>query len=161
MEIKVKDISGTPRSFFFFFLGLHPKNVEVPGLGVESVLWLLAYATATVMQDPSRICGLHHSPWQRWILNPLTKARDRTQVFMDTSQVLNPVSHNGNSLTHLNTDCILIKIALSKLELCFRRKCPHLQEINGILSCLCPSKGAGKPLGRTAFAPCAPRLRGS
>ena len=29
--------------------------------------------------------------------NPLSEAKDQTHVLMDTSQVLNPVSHNGNS----------------------------------------------------------------
>ena len=33
------------------------------------------------------ICDLHHSSWQRWILNPLNEARDQTGVLMDTSQV--------------------------------------------------------------------------
>ena len=39
--------------FFFVFLGPHMKHMEVPRLGVELELWLLAYATATAMQDPS------------------------------------------------------------------------------------------------------------
>ena len=37
-------------------------------------------------QDPSFICNLHHSSQQRLILNPLSEARDRTCVLMDTSQ---------------------------------------------------------------------------
>ena len=47
--------------------------MEVPRLGVESELQLLAYSTATAMPDSRRICDLHHSAWQRWILNPLAK----------------------------------------------------------------------------------------
>ena len=31
--------------------------------------------------------GLHHSSRQRWILHPLSKARDRTYVLMDASQI--------------------------------------------------------------------------
>ena len=31
---------------------------------------------ATAMPDPSRVCELHHSSWQHWILNPLSEARD-------------------------------------------------------------------------------------
>ena len=31
------------------------------------------------MQDLSRICNLHHSSWQRQILNPLSVARDQTR----------------------------------------------------------------------------------
>ena len=32
----------------------------------------------------SRICHLHHSLWQHWILNPLSKARDRTCILTET-----------------------------------------------------------------------------
>ena len=78
-------------SFFFFFffcsLGPHPQYMEIPRLGVELELQLPAYTTATAMPDPSCICNLHHSSWQRWILNPLSEARGRTQVLMDTRQV--------------------------------------------------------------------------
>ena len=51
--------------------------MEVPRLGAESKLLLLAYvtATATAMSDPSHICDLR-SLWQPLILNPLSKARD-------------------------------------------------------------------------------------
>ena len=73
--------------FVLFFLGLYPWHMEVPRLGVESELELLAYATATATQDLSHICNLYHSSWQCWILNPLIKARDRTHILMDTSQV--------------------------------------------------------------------------
>ena len=47
--------------FFFFFLELLLWNMEVPRLGVKVELQLLAYATATATEDPSHICGLHHS----------------------------------------------------------------------------------------------------
>ena len=70
---------------FLVFLGPHPQHMEVPRLGFESELQLPAYATATAMQDPSRICNLHHSSWQHLIPNPLSKARDQTRIFMDTS----------------------------------------------------------------------------
>ena len=72
---------------FFFFLGLHPRHMGVPSLGVESELLLLAYATATAMPDPSRVCDLYHSSRQHWILNPLSEARDRIHILMDTSQL--------------------------------------------------------------------------
>ena len=35
----------------------------------------------------SEICYLHHSSGQCWILNLLSKARDRTYALMDTSQI--------------------------------------------------------------------------
>ena len=61
-----------------------------------------AYTTATAMPDLSRVGDIYHSLWQRWIRNPLREARDGTFIFMDTSQVLNPLSHNRNSpLRHL------------------------------------------------------------
>ena len=36
---------------------------------------------------------------QCWMLNPLSKARDGTHILMDTSQILNPLSHDRNSWT--------------------------------------------------------------
>ena len=58
--------------------------MEIPRLGVASELQLPAYATATAtaMQDLSQVCNLHHSSQQHWILNPLSEARDRTQILM-------------------------------------------------------------------------------
>ena len=61
---------------FFTFLGLYPRHVEVPSLGVESELQLLAYTTAAAMRDLSRICDLHHSSRKCRIPNPLSEARD-------------------------------------------------------------------------------------
>ena len=64
--------------FFFFFLQPHPQQMEVPRLGVKLELQLLAYATATAIAtwDPSQVCNLHRSSQQRWILNPLSQARE-------------------------------------------------------------------------------------
>ena len=61
--------------------------MEVPRLGVQSELQLLAYARATAMQDPSHICSLYHSSQQHRILNPLSKARDQTCILIDTGLV--------------------------------------------------------------------------
>ena len=41
--------------------------MEVPQLGVELELHLLAYTIATAMPDPSYICDLQHTSWQRQI----------------------------------------------------------------------------------------------
>ena len=38
--------------FFAFLLGPHLQYMEVPRLGVEWELWLLAYTTATSTPDP-------------------------------------------------------------------------------------------------------------
>ena len=64
--------------FFFFlsFLGPYLWHMEVPRLGVQLELQPPAYATAIATKDPSRVCDLHHSSWQHWILNPLSEARD-------------------------------------------------------------------------------------
>ena len=52
--------------------------MEVPRPGVKSELQIPAYTTATAIPDPSHIWDLHHSLWQRQILNPLCQARDQT-----------------------------------------------------------------------------------
>ena len=44
------------KSFFFFglfvFLGPHKRHMEVPSLGIQSELSLLAHTTATATPDP-------------------------------------------------------------------------------------------------------------
>ena len=82
---------------YLFFLGMHLWHMEVPRLGVESELQLSAYATATAMQDPNHNCSLCCSLGQCRVLNPAREARDWTCILMDTSWILNPLSHNGNS----------------------------------------------------------------
>ena len=56
-------------------------------VGVESELWLLTSATAKATRDPSHICNLYHSSWQRQILNPLSEARDRTCILIGASWI--------------------------------------------------------------------------
>ena len=56
---------------------LHLRHMEVPRLGVELELQLLASTTTTATWDLSHICNLHHSSPQCWrILNPLSESRD-------------------------------------------------------------------------------------
>ena len=81
---------------FWFLIMATPVAKEVPRLGIESELQLPAYTTATATPDLSPICVLHHSSWQCWILNPLSEARDRTHILMDTGR-MSPLSHDGNS----------------------------------------------------------------
>ena len=52
---------------------------------------------ATAMPDPSHVCNPHHSPRQRWIPNPLSKAKDRTLNLMVPSWIHQPLSHDRNS----------------------------------------------------------------
>ena len=61
--------------------------MEVPRRGVKLELYLPASTTATAMPDPSHDCNLHHSSWQCWIHNPLSKARDKTCILMDLHQI--------------------------------------------------------------------------
>ena len=56
-----------------------------------------AYTTAIAALDPSHICDLHHSSQQGQMLNPLSKARDRTCIFTDTSWVHNLLSYKGKA----------------------------------------------------------------
>ena len=66
--------------FCFVFLGLIPAadgHFQARGL---------IGATARATWDPSLIFDLHHSSWQRQILNP-ERGQDRTCILMDTSQV--------------------------------------------------------------------------
>ena len=75
------------KTFFFVVPGPHPWHMEVPRLGMESELQMLAYTTATTMPDPNRVCSLHHSSQQCQILNLLSEARERTCILVDMSQI--------------------------------------------------------------------------
>ena len=86
---RVKFSEGPPLpSFIYLFIWAAPsRHMEAPRLGVQSELQPPAYARATATQDPSQVCDLHHSSWQHWIPNSLSKARDWTSVLMDASQI--------------------------------------------------------------------------
>ena len=45
--------------------------------------------------ESKQVCNLHHISQQCWILNPLSKNRDRTRVLMDTSWVHYPWAMMG------------------------------------------------------------------
>ena len=70
--------------FFFFFL-LFLRATPVAYGRSQARSWVEA-ASVPAPQ-----------PQQGQILSPLNEARDWTHVLMDTSKVLNPLSHNGNS----------------------------------------------------------------
>ena len=59
--------------FCFYFLGPYSQHIDIPGLGVETELQLLAYATVTATWDLSCFCSLHHSSQQCPNLNPLSR----------------------------------------------------------------------------------------
>ena len=64
-----------------------PEEYGSSQAGLELELQLLAYTTVTAKWDPSRVCNLHDSSQQLWILNPLKEARDQAHVLMDTNWV--------------------------------------------------------------------------
>ena len=89
--------SSSNTKIFLVFLGLHLRHMEVPRIGVQSELLPPAYTTATATPDQRLIHNLFCSLRQCGILNPLNEAWDATGVLMDTSWVLYPLSHHGNS----------------------------------------------------------------
>ena len=70
---------------FVLFLLFRATPAAHRGSQVRGRIETTAYATATAMWDPRRFCDLHHSSWQRQILNPLSKARDGTLILTDPS----------------------------------------------------------------------------
>ena len=58
--------------------------MDIPRFGVELEPQLLAYATNTEMPDQSHLFDLTCSLHQLWIHNPLSEARDRTCILIDT-----------------------------------------------------------------------------
>ena len=91
--------------------------MEVPRLGVKWEQQLPAYAAATATRDLSHICNLHRSLWQHQMLNPLSKAKDQTCILMNTSQVLNPLSHKGSSSSVTSELCDLLLADTSKSQI--------------------------------------------
>ena len=70
-------------NFFYFFLFFLLFRTTPAAYGGSQARCLTG-ATASglcyshSMQDPSHVCNLHYSSRQRWILNPLSEARNRT-----------------------------------------------------------------------------------
>ena len=85
------------QSFFFFFLSFIFHVIfffclfvffraTPTALGwIRAVVAGLNHGTAT--QDPSHVYDLHHSSWQHRILNPPSKARDRTRNLIVPSRI--------------------------------------------------------------------------
>ena len=86
-----------------------PTAYESSQARIESDLRPATDTTVTAMPDPSLVCDLHRSLWQRQILNPLSTARDRTHIFTDTSQVLNLLSYDRNSEKQILTGAKVLR----------------------------------------------------
>ena len=87
-------------NFFLFFLSTAAPTIyrssQAKGqVGTRAAV--AAYVTATATLDMNHICNLCSSFGQCWILYPWGKARDQTGILTETSQVLNLLSHIGNS----------------------------------------------------------------
>ena len=102
MRIMIRNFNFILILYYFIFLWLHLQHMEVPILWVESKLQLLASPTATAIPDPSHICDPCPSSQQSRILSPLSVARGRTHILVDTC-LINPLNHNGNFGTFLKS----------------------------------------------------------
>ena len=88
--------------------------MEVPRLGVKLELQLMAYTTATAIQDPSHIWDLCRSLWQCQILNSLSEARHQTCILTYTiCWVLNLLSKQELPHFFFNTTWILNNLTSS------------------------------------------------
>ena len=83
------------------------------GSGTELELQLLAYSTATAMLDPTAPATYDTVPGSAGSLASLSEARDQLCILMDTSRVLNPLSHSGNSI------CIIFFFSFYKIIIIF------------------------------------------
>ena len=79
-------------SFFFFFFVFCPFRPSPVAYGGSQARGLIGAVATSLHHCHSKarsklLCDLHHSSWQRRILNPLSKARDSTCNLMVPSWV--------------------------------------------------------------------------
>ena len=79
--------------------------MEVPRLGVQLKLHLLACVTVIAIPHMSHVCDLHCSLQQGRILNPLIEARDQTTTSWFLVRFIS-LSHDGHSHYLLNKVCM-------------------------------------------------------
>ena len=73
--------------FLLFFFRAAPAaygNFQARGW-IRATAANLCHSHSNMGSEP--VCDLHHSSWQRWILNPLSEARDRTRNLMVKSRI--------------------------------------------------------------------------
>ena len=66
--------------YLFVFLGHTCSIWRFPDSGSNRSCSHWPIPQPQQLRDPNCICHLHHSSWQCWILNPLSKSRDQTLV---------------------------------------------------------------------------------
>ena len=86
--------------FFFFFFRAAPV-----AYGTSWARGQISEAT----RDSSHICNIHHSSWQCWIPNPLSKVRDWTQILMDNSQIRFLCATTGTTLTWFSENHLMVR----------------------------------------------------
>ena len=97
---------------FFFFLFLFtaiPMAYGSSWARCQTGAAAATYTTADTGSKPNLWPMLQLEAMQ--ILNPLSKARNGTYILRDTSQVLNPLSHNGNSRLYVSWSQVLSNIS--------------------------------------------------
>ena len=68
--------------FFAFFMA---TPIAYGSSWAKGRIGVTAKATATATQDLSRVCDLHCSLRQHWILNAPSEVRDQTQILSETT----------------------------------------------------------------------------
>ena len=130
------------------FLGLLPRHMEDPRLGVQLELQPQAYATAIATPDLSFVCDLQHSSRQGQILNPLSKARDGTRNLVVPSQIrfrcatpgtlrgddflllLPPLSPSSPTIDRTSSKCVYLGLQRSiRRGSCPQRVCSLLRSL--------------------------------
>ena len=106
--------------FFFFVLCLFRSTPTAYGGSQDRGLHQSCccrpiYARATAMPDLIYIFDLHHSSWQRQILNPLSQGSN-LQPHGSWSDLF-PMRHYGNSLPTLKFDDLLLEEKQDQLKL--------------------------------------------
>ena len=89
--------------YFIVSLGPHPWHMDVPRLRAESELQLPAYTTATALGGGgggirAMFATYTAADSNTGSLTHWSRPGIRTRILLDTSWVLNPLSHNRNSL---------------------------------------------------------------
>ena len=82
--------------FFFFWLLLPAYGSSQARGQIRAAAASHSHTIATL--DLRCVCDLHCSSQQCWIPNPLSEVRDQTRIPVDSSPILNLLSHSRNSL---------------------------------------------------------------
>ena len=108
--------------FFFFFFCLFRAAPAVYGGSqakgpIGAVAASLHRSQSNTRSYLSCICNLHHSLWQRWILNPPIKARDWTRNLVVPSWICFPCAMTGTPsvVLFIFMLCLLVEVVLHLL----------------------------------------------